>query len=166
MGRIGLAVARRLHYAWGMKVIYTARESKQELCAGLAASHVSLEELLSESDFVSIHVPLTEATRNIISYREFNLMKPSAVFVNTSRGEVVDQDALIQALEQNKIFAAGLDVCTPEPLPLDNPLLQLPNCILLPHIGSATYQTRDSMAERAASNLVAGINGLPLPYPV
>lgn len=166
MGRIGYAVAKRMQAAWNMKIVYTARSAKPEVDQALGARHVSLEELLIESDFISLHVPLSEQTRSCISHAQFDRMKKTAVLVNTARGEVVDQDALVEALSRGKIFGAGLDVCTPEPIPLDHPLLSLPNCILLPHIGSATTVARNAMATRAAENILAGLDGQPLPYPV
>ncbi|MFO0940880.1 MAG: D-glycerate dehydrogenase [Pirellulales bacterium] len=166
MGRIGFAVAKRMHAAWNMKVLYTARSAKQEVDQSLSAQHVDLDELLTQSDFISLHVPLSEQTRGCISYPQFELMKKTAVLVNTARGEVIDQQALVDALKQGRIFGAGLDVCTPEPIPLDHPLLSLPNCVLLPHIGSATTLARNAMATRAAENILAGISGRPLPYPV
>ena len=166
MGRIGQAVARRLQAGWNMPVLYTARTPKPDLALSLAAAHVSLDQLLSESDFISLHVPLTSETRGLISTAQLQRMKPSAILINTARGEIVDQEALVSALQQGQILAAGLDVCTPEPLPLDHPLFHLPNCLLLPHIGSATIGTRDAMAERAARNIVAGLMGEALPFPV
>jgi lactate dehydrogenase-like 2-hydroxyacid dehydrogenase len=166
MGRIGQAVARRMHGGWNMRILYTAQHDKPEIDATLSAQRVSLENLLAESDFVSIHLPLNQQTRGCIGATQFAMMKPNAVLVNTARGEVIDQDALVEALESGAIFAAGLDVCTPEPLPLDHPLLRLPNCILLPHIGSATTLARNAMAQRSAENILAGLDGLPLPYPV
>jgi len=166
MGRIGMAVAKRLHGGWGMKVIYTARTAKPETTKVLEAQFSNLDQLLAESDFVSIHVPLNENTRHLISDSQLERMKSSAVLVNTSRGEVVDQEALVRALQQNRIFAAGLDVCTPEPLPVEHPLHRLPNCLLLPHIGSATIEARNMMAKRSALNLMAGLQGNPLPHAV
>jgi glyoxylate reductase len=166
MGRIGLAVAQRMHGGWNMRILYTSRSRKPDVDASLEARHVGLEELLSESDIVSLHVPLCEETHHLISQPQLSLMKPTGVLINTARGEIVDQDALVESLQQKQIFAAGLDVCTPEPLPVEHPLQRLTNCILLPHIGSATRQARDAMAERAARNLIAGIAGEPLPYPV
>lgn len=165
MGRIGLAVAKRFHAGWGMKVVYTARSVKKD-AQQIGAERVELASLLRQSDIVSLHVPLCEQTRNLIGTAEFASMKTSSVLVNTARGEIVDQSALIEALKNHSIFAAGLDVCTPEPLPPDHPLIQLPNCILLPHIGSATIRARDSMATRAAENILAGLAGTKLPYPV
>ncbi len=166
MGRIGEAVARRLHGGWQMSVVYTARNAKPKLDQTLGARQVSLEELLEVSDFVSLHVPLTEQTRHLIDAAALVRMKPHAVLLNTSRGEVIDQVALAEALRNRKIFAAGLDVCTPEPLPLDDPLYQLENCLILPHIGSATIDARNAMAHRAARNVLAGVQGQPLPFPV
>lgn len=166
MGRIGYAVAKRFSAGWNMRVLYSARSAKPEADQNLGASHVPLEQLLAESDIVSIHVPLNEHTRNLVGRAQFALMKPTAVLVNTARGEVVDQEALVEALATGRIFSAGLDVCTPEPLPIDHPLLGLHNCILLPHIGSATNQARNAMATRAAENIIAGLEGRPLPFPV
>jgi glyoxylate reductase len=166
MGRIGSAVAQRLHGGWGMKVLYTARSPKPELDRLLNAQHVELERLLRESDFVSIHVPLSDATRRSIGAEQLNQMKPTAILVNTARGEIVDQSSLFEALHTKRIWGAGLDVCEPEPLPSDSPLRELSNCLVVPHIGSATVTARNAMAERSARNLIAGISGQPLPYPV
>ena len=118
-----------------------------------------MHTLLTESDFVSVHVPLTAETQHLISAAALAKMKPTAVLVNTARGPVIDQDALIAALQNGTIYAAGLDVTTPEPLPADNPLLHLPNCIVLPHIGSATIEARDAMSSIAARNLIAVLQG-------
>ncbi len=166
LGRIGEAVARRLHGGWRMRVLYTARQPKPQLEQELGARQVELDELLRSSDFVSLHVPLTDQTRHLIDAAALSSMKPSAVLVNTARGEVIDQAALVEALSSRKLFAAGLDVCTPEPLPPNDPLLQLDNCLILPHIGSATIQARDAMAVRAARNILAGVRGEPLPFAV
>jgi glyoxylate reductase len=119
---------------------------------------------LHESDFVSVHTPLNESTRHLVNADFLSKMKPNAVFVNTSRGPVVDQIALYEALKAKKIFAAGLDVTDPEPLPLDSPLLTLDNCVIVPHIGSASERTRDAMARLAAENLIAGLRGERLPH--
>jgi phosphoglycerate dehydrogenase-like enzyme len=116
--------------------------------------YVSLDDLLRESDFVSLHVALTPETHHLIGSRELGLMKDTAVLVNASRGPVVDTDALVRALEDGEIFAAGLDVTDPEPLPADHPLVTMPNCIVAPHIASATVTTRDAMARLAARNLI------------
>jgi lactate dehydrogenase-like 2-hydroxyacid dehydrogenase len=166
MGRIGAAVARRLHGGWGMRVVYTARSSKPHWDQELSASRLELDELLRVSDFVSVHVPLVPETQRLIGGEQLARMKPNAILINTSRGEVVDQEALIRALQDRKIWGAGLDVCVPEPLPPTSPLLALSNCIVLPHIGSATETARSAMAERAARNILAGLRCEPLPYPV
>jgi len=161
MGRIGFAVAKRLAGGWGMKVLYTSRSDKH--AAGLqSCQRVGLDELLTNSDFVSLHVDLNDQTRGLIGRRELALMKPTAVLVNTARGGVIDQDALADALANNRIFAAGLDVTDPEPLDHRHPLMSLPNCIILPHIASATTDARNAMAEICADNLIAGIHGQPL----
>lgn len=166
MGRIGAAVAQRMHGGWQQRILYTARSQHADIEDRIGARRVDIETLLRESDFVSIHVPLNEQTQRLIGDRELSWMKPTAVLVNTARGEIVDQDALVDALRQRQIFAAGLDVTTPEPLPVDHPLFALDNCLVLPHIGSATNQARDAMATRAAENLLAGVRGDPLPYAV
>ncbi len=166
MGRIGAAVARRLHGGWGMRVMYTARNRKPQIDEAYRAEYVSLETLLRHSDFVSVHAALNAETRHLIGSQELGLMKGTAVLVNTARGEVIDQAALLDALREKRIFGAGLDVCTPEPLRADDPLLSLSNCVVLPHIGSATTAARNAMSERAALNIIAGLRGEPLPYPV
>jgi lactate dehydrogenase-like 2-hydroxyacid dehydrogenase len=166
MGRIGQAVAARLVRGWDMRLLYTSRAPKASIDSELNGRHVSLEQVLRESDFVSVHVALSQQTRHLIGADALRLMKPTSVLVNTARGEVIDQPALIAALRTRQIFAAGLDVCDPEPLPTDNELLQLRNCIVLPHIGSATVEARNAMAERAARNLIAGLEGQPLPFAV
>ena len=152
LGRIGRAVARRAS-GFGMKVLYYSRNRSEEAEAETGALYRPLGDLLSESDFVSVHLPLTPETRHIIGEREFGLMKPSAVLVNTSRGPVVDEDALYRALRDRTIWAAGLDVFESEPLSADSPLRTLDNVVLLPHIGSATIATRTQMALAAATNL-------------
>ncbi len=166
MGRIGMAVAQRLHGGWGMKVLYTARSPKPQADQTLHAQRVELDELLANSDFVSIHCPLTDQTRNLIDAPRLAQMRPHAVLVNTARGEVVDQDALVAALRNDQLFAAGLDVTTPEPLPPEHPLVSLANCTIAPHIGSASQQSRREMATIAAENILAGLARKPLPHPV
>ncbi len=156
LGRIGKRLAEMAHYAFHMRILYTAHSQKS---TSYPAEWTDLNRLLKESDFISLHVPLTEETRNLIGAREFPLMKPEAVLVNTARGEVIDQDALIEALKSNRIFGAGLDVMTPEPLPLSSELLKCPNVFLLPHIGSATFEARREMAMLCAKNVVAGLKG-------
>jgi len=163
MGRIGHAVAKRLHFGWGMKVLYTARSPKPEIDAELGATAVSLETLLAESDFVSVHADLNPTTKGMFGARQFAAMKRSAVFVNTARGPHVDQVALAGALRSGTIFAAGIDVTDPEPLPSDHELYRLPNCVIAPHIASATHDTRNAMATLCAANLLAGVHGRRLP---
>lgn len=159
-GRIGRAVAKRA-VGFGMRILYYSPNSEPEFGA---IKMNSLDELLRESDFVSMHTPLNASTRHLVNTDFLSKMKPNAVFVNTSRGGVVDQSALFEALKARKIFAAGLDVTDPEPLPLDSPLLTLENCLIVPHIGSASEQTRDAMSRLAAENLIAGLKGERLPH--
>ncbi|MCS6800848.1 MAG: D-glycerate dehydrogenase [Chloroflexota bacterium] len=158
LGKIGQAVARRAR-GFGMEILYAGRRRPEtEKALGLAWCS-SLDELLRDSDIVSLHVPLTPATRHLIGARELALMKPTAVLVNTSRGAVVDQAALAEALREQRIFAAGLDVYEEEPLPPTDPLRELDNCILLPHIGSAEITARLAMADLAVDNLQAVLEG-------
>jgi glyoxylate reductase len=164
MGRIGFATAKRLHHGWGMKVLYTARSPKPEADAELKATRVELDELLAASDYVSVHADLNPTTKGLFGAEQFRKMKRTAVFVNTSRGPLVDQPALAEALRGGTIFAAGLDVTDPEPLPPDHELFELPNCVIAPHVASATVGTRDAMARLCAANLVAGLRGEALPH--
>lgn len=163
MGRIGRQVAQRAR-GFEMKVLYYSRSRKPEVEQDLGAKFVPLEELLRESDFVSLHVPLTQETRHLIGARELGLMKPTAVLVNTARGAVVDQVALYRALLAGRPGGAGLDVTDPEPIAPDDPLLTLPNVVVLPHIGSASYATRLRMAVLAVENLLAGLRGEVPPH--
>jgi glyoxylate reductase len=158
LGRIGEAVARRAR-GFSMRVLYTSGKPRPDLEASLGVERRELDSLLRDSDFVSIHVPLTEKTRGMIGGRELALMKPTAVLVNTSRGPVVREPDLIEALREKRIFAAGLDVFETEPLPQDSPLLELDNVVLLPHIASASIATRTEMAVMAANNLVQVLYG-------
>jgi glyoxylate reductase len=128
--------------------------------------YVPLGQLLEESDFVTLHVALTEETEHLIGTDQFRRMKPTAILVNASRGPVVVTDALVEALQSGEILAAALDVTDPEPLPADHPLVNMPNCIVVPHTASATVQTRDRMADLAARNLLAGLRGERPPAPV
>lgn len=155
-GRIGQEVANMAR-GFGMRVLAWDRSPQTK--PQEAVEFVSLNELLLESDYVSVHVPLTPETRNLIDSNALGKMKRNAILVNTSRGSVVDQDALVAALTDGTIWAAGLDVTTPEPLPMDHPLHQLGNCVILPHIGSATITARDAMSSLAARNLIAVLNG-------
>lgn len=159
-GRIGQAVAKRAS-GFDMRVIYYDPSAEP---AWNASSVGALDDLLRESDFVSLHTPLTDATRRMVNVDFLSKMKPSAILVNTSRGGVLDQDALYDALKDKRIFAAALDVTDPEPLSLDCPLLTLENCLIAPHIASASTYSRDMMATLAAQNLIAGLKGERLPH--
>jgi glyoxylate reductase len=160
-GRIGQAMARRAA-GFDMRVIYyDPSETKSE--ADVKARRVDFETLLKESDFISLHTPLTPDTHHLINSEALSKMKPNAVLVNTSRGPVVDMEALYEALKEKHIFGAGLDVTEPEPLPLDSPLLTLDNIVFVPHIASASKTTRDKMSSMAAQNLIAGLKGERLP---
>jgi glyoxylate reductase len=158
LGAIGLAVARRA-CGFGMRLLYCSRHRKPEAEAELGVEWRSLDDLLGQSDFVSLHVALTPETRNLIGARELALMKPDGVLVNTSRGGVVDQAALVQALRERRIGGAALDVFALEPLPPDDPLLALDNVLVAPHVGSATIETRTKMADLAIDNLIAFFRG-------
>jgi len=160
-GRIGKAVARRA-VGFDMRVIYYS-PNEPKLNSDVKATRVSFETLLTESDYISLHTPLTPDTHHLIDSEALSRMKPSAVLVNTSRGPVVDTEALYEALKARRIFAAGLDVTEPEPLPLDHPLFTLDNAIIVPHIASASNVARDKMAWMAAQNLIAGLQGEHLP---
>jgi lactate dehydrogenase-like 2-hydroxyacid dehydrogenase len=166
LGRIGQAVARRAA-GFGMTILYSSRtQVDPEIEAALGATYVGLDELLERSDVVSLHVSLAPDTRGLIDAAALARMKPTAVLVNTARGPVVDPVALAGALRDGVIAAAALDVTDPEPIPTDDPLLSLDNCLVLPHIASATGATRGRMAAMAAANLLAGVHGEPLPTPV
>lgn len=165
-GRIGQAVARRAT-GFGMTVLYWSRSrAEPALERELGATWVDLDELLARSDFVTLHVSLNDETRHLIDAAAMARMKASAVLVNTARGPVVDQAALAGALGDGTIAAAALDVTDPEPMAPNDPLLQLDNCLVVPHIASASYATRGKMAEMAAANLLAGLRGERLPNPV
>ncbi|MGO1396290.1 MAG: NAD(P)-dependent oxidoreductase, partial [Halomonas sp.] len=158
-GRIGQAVARRGALGFGMKVLYSKASPKPELENELGAERRELNELLNEADFVCVTVPLTAETEHLIGAHQFALMKTSAIFINIARGKVVDENALIHALENGVIKAAGLDVFAQEPLPASSPLTQMSNVVALPHIGSATHETRDAMAQRAVDNIRLALQG-------
>jgi glyoxylate reductase len=157
-GEIGSAVARRAH-GFAMRILYTARSPKPALERALGAEWCDLDELLRESDFVTLHTPLTPETRHMVGARELRLMKKTALLVNSARGGIVDQDALVEALSAGEIGGAALDVTTPEPLPPDHPLYRFPNVVITPHIGSASTPTRARMAEMAAENIIAVLGG-------
>jgi glyoxylate reductase len=162
-GRIGKAMAERAH-GFNMKVLYadsvrlTAEEEK-----GIGIEYRSFDDLLRESDFVSVHTPLTPDTRHLINAAKLKIMKPSAILINTSRGAVIDEKALVIALQEHWIAGAGLDVFEKEPIDPKNPLLELDNVVIIPHMGSATTQTRSKMSETAARNLLAVLRGTPPP---
>ncbi|HEY4685799.1 MAG TPA: D-glycerate dehydrogenase [Dehalococcoidia bacterium] len=158
LGAIGLAVARRAR-GFGMPLLYWSRHRKPEVEAELGVQWRSLDDLLRQADFVSLHVALTPETRNLMGARELALMKPDGVLVNTARGGVVDQAALVRALIERRIGGAALDVYAVEPLPAEDPLLQLHNVLLAPHVGSATIETRTKMADLAVANLEAFFRG-------
>ena len=163
LGRIGQAVARRAR-GFEMRVVYYDHSPKPEAERDLGVEGVDFETLVRGSDFISLHVPLSGETRHLIGERELGLMKPTAILINTARGQVVDQEALVLALREGRLAAAGLDVFQVEPLPRDDPLLSLDNVVLLPHLGSASIVTRTRMAMMAAENLVAGLRGERPPY--
>lgn len=163
-GRIGQAVARRAK-GFDMEILYAGRSRKEDAEEELGARHLQLNELLQECDFFSIHTPLTEETTHLIGAEELEKMKPEAVLINTSRGPLVDEAALVGALENGRIFAAGLDVYEEEPK-VHPKLLELENVVLAPHIGSASIETRDRMATLAAENLRAVLQGEEPPNPV
>lgn len=162
-GRIGQEVAKRLKPFNVKKIIYYNRSERAEEAKQIGASRVAFDDLLKESDFVIVTCSLTPDTKNLFNEDTFNKMKRRAVFINTSRGAIVDQDALVRALQNQTIWAAGLDVMTPEPLPLDSPLFKLSNCVILPHIGSAAIETRNYMAVLTAENIIAALKGQKLP---
>jgi glyoxylate reductase len=151
-GRIGQAMARRGE-GFGMEIVHHSR-----------SSGIALDELLERSDHVSLHTPLTDETRHLMGTEQFARMKPTAYFINTSRGGTVDQAALTQALHDGEIAGAGLDVTDPEPLPADDPLLGAPNLVVVPHVGSATVRTRSRMADMAVDNLLAALAGDEMPH--
>jgi gluconate 2-dehydrogenase len=159
MGRIGEAIARRAKLGFLMNVQYYNRNRKPELEARLGVTYQPMNELLRTSDFILLMTPLTDETTHLIGRDQFLIMKPTAIFINASRGKTVDETALIEALQNKQIQAAGLDVYDREPIDALNPLLRMPNVLTLPHIGSATAQTRFDMAMLAAKNLVSAIQG-------
>jgi glyoxylate/hydroxypyruvate/2-ketogluconate reductase len=159
MGGVGSAIAKRAHFGFDMDILYHGRSRKEEEEQTYNATYCSLEELLQKSDFVCLMTPLTPQTEGLMGKREFELMKQSAIFINGSRGKTVDEEALINALRAEEILGAGLDVFAQEPVSPANPLLSMKNVVTLPHIGSATAETRLKMAMLGAENLVAGLKG-------
>ncbi len=165
LGNIGRHVARRAR-AFDMTVLYCNRRRRPEVERELEVRHTSQDELLATSDYVMLIVPLTDETRGLIGDRQLALMKPTATLINLARGPIVQTGALLRALQEGRIAAAALDVTEPEPLPRDHPLLALPNVVITPHLESATMETRQKMAELSVSNLLAGLQGSPLPCAV
>ena len=163
LGRIGRQVAKRA-LAFDMKVLYHNRKRDEQAERELGVTYVSLDDLLRQSDFVSLNCPLTPETTNLIGKREFGLMKSTGILLNIARGPVVDHDALFAALNSKRIAAAGLDVTSPEPLPRNHPLLGLTNVVITPHLGSASNRTRNRMMQMTVENLRAGLEGKPLPW--
>ncbi|KRA96181.1 MULTISPECIES: 2-hydroxyacid dehydrogenase [Pseudomonas] len=159
MGRIGEALAQRGHFGFGMPVIYHSHSPKPAVEQRFDAQYRSLNDLLQQADFICLTLPLTAQTEGLIGTDEFALMRPESIFINISRGKVVDETALIDALRRGQIRAAGLDVFEREPLNPDSPLLQLSNVVATPHIGSATHETREAMARCALDNLLAALAG-------
>lgn len=157
MGRIGQAVAKRAFCGFDMTILYHSSSRKTEVESLYRATYCELDELLKKSDFVCITLPLNKNTEKLISKEKLRLMKPTAILVNGGRGKIVDEKALIEALKNKTIRAAGLDVFEVEPLPLNSELLDLPNAVLLPHIGSATEETRHNMVACAVDNLIAAL---------
>ena len=165
MGAIGGEVAKRA-VAFDMQVLYHNRSRREHVERNLGVKYTAFEDLLRRSDYVILCCPLTDETRGLIGRKEFELMKPSATLVNIARGAVVDTDALYEALRDGKIGAASLDVTEPEPLPRDHPLLKLENLTVVPHLGSATVETRQKMGEVSVENLLLGLAGKPLLHEV
>lgn len=162
-GRIGQAVARRAK-GFEMRILYASRQRcDRQLEQSLGVEFADFERLLQQSDFVTIHTPLTEETYHLVSDRQFALMKPTAILINTARGGIVDPDALYRALSRGQIAGAAIDVTEPEPIPINSPLLGLDNLIIAPHIGSASHKTRSKMAAMAIANLIAGLKREVLP---
>lgn len=160
-GRIGQALAQRAAMGFGMPVLYHSRRAVPSGLPEGKARSASLREVLELSDFIVVVLPLTEETRGMIGAAEFALMKPEAIFINGARGPIVQETALLDALDQGRLRAAGLDVFETEPLPLDSPLRDHPKVTALPHIGSATHETRSAMSEMATSNLLLALQGRP-----
>jgi len=165
MGRIGQAVARRAR-GFDMHILYHSHSRVSEIEDELGAAYLPLPQLLKQSDILTLHVPLTDKTEGLIGAAQFEMMKPHAILINTARGAVVDTNALVNALKDGQIGYAALDVTDPEPLPPTHALYRLPNAVVLPHIGSATRKARNNIALLAVDNLIAGLQGQPLPKAV
>ena len=166
LGNIGFEMAKRCVGAYGMKVIYHNRGHNIKAENELNAELVSFKDLLKRSDVLSVHTNLSAETKGIFDKNALELMKRSSIFINTARGAIHNEKDLTEALQNGKIWGAGLDVTNPEPMQKDNPLLTMPTVAILPHIGSATVEARNGMAEIAAQNIIAGLRGERLPFPV
>lgn len=166
LGKIGAALAKKCIGAYDMKLIYHNRRRNEAAEQALGAQWVTFDELLQQSDVLSLHAALTPETKGLFDEQAFRKMKSSSIFINTARGAMHNEMHLLKALQEHRIWGAGLDVTNPEPMEPDNPLLQMPNVAVLPHIGSATVEARNGMAVIAAQNLIAGLKGEALPHAV
>ncbi|MCZ4225438.1 2-hydroxyacid dehydrogenase [Pedobacter rhodius] len=166
MGKIGLEMAKKCIGAYGMRVIYHNRHKNEAAENEIGAKYVSFEELLEQSDVLSVHTALTPETKGKFNLSVFEKMKPQSIFINTARGGIHNESDLITALNEKLIWGAGLDVTNPEPMNADNPLLNMESVAVLPHIGSATAETRSAMANLVARNIIAGLKGEKLPHQV
>lgn len=166
LGNIGTVMAKRCRAAFGMKIIYCNRHRNEAAEKELDATFVSFDELLQQSDVISVHASLTPETKEKFNKDAFSKMKPNAIFINTARGGIHNEADLLAALQQGQIWGAGLDVTNPEPMKANNPLLNMPTVAILPHIGSATLETRNAMSRIAAQNVIAAFEGKPVPNPV
>ncbi len=162
LGRIGIEMAKRAR-GFDMRVVYTDMYRREDLEASMGLEYASFDDVLRSADFISVHTPLTAETRHLLSKDAFSKMKKTAIVINTARGPIIDTEALTEALQNGVIGGAALDVIDPEPLRADHPLVNMPNCIVVPHIASASETTRTHMAEIAAYNLLAGLRGEKLP---
>ncbi len=166
LGNIGFELAKRCIGAYNMKIIYCNRTANAEAETAFNAVKVTMDELLQQSDVLSVHSALTPQTKGLFNKNAFSKMKATSIFINTARGAIHNELDLIEALQAGTIWGAGLDVTNPEPMHPDNILLTMPNVSVLPHIGSATTETRNAMAILSADNIIAGLNNKPLPCPV
>ncbi|PSN52128.1 Glyoxylate reductase/hydroxypyruvate reductase [Blattella germanica] len=165
LGGVGKAIAKRIKGFEVARLLYSGPSKKSE-AENFGAEYVSFDEILRQSDYIFISCRLNTNTKGMFNDAAFDKMKPNAILINIGRGGIIDQEALIRALEKKKIWGAGLDVMTPEPLPSDSSLLRLNNCVITPHIGSATKKTRTELAVLAAKNILAALDGKPMPLPL
>ncbi|MBO9727475.1 MAG: D-glycerate dehydrogenase [Chitinophaga sp.] len=166
LGNIGTVMAKRCKAAFDMKILYCNRHRNKAAEKELGATFVSFDELLAQSDVLSVHTSLTPETKDKFNLEAFRKMKPTAIFINAARGGIHNETDLLFALQDGLIWGAGLDVTNPEPMQPDNPLLNMPTVAILPHIGSATVETRNAMSRIAAENVLAALEGRPVPNPV